>query len=188
MNNYRIKLYFKLFVFTLFFYLSCGLQTSFWPHVVTFIPSPQIWLILIFFITLRWTSIYTIFFIYFLGYCLTFFSNLPLKMLWTCLLICFTVIWTTKNRVRLTGVSSFLFFTFFGSLIFEASYYNLSSLLESNRSTELLFFDRALQILVNFIFAYPTFVALNHLDRFLLDEDDWKTSRNQPQVDGGINE
>lgn len=175
MNNARLRHYIKIFVFTLLFFLACGFQTSFWPNVITFLPSPQIWLIMLVFITLKWKPVFTIFYIYFLAFCLTFFSEIPLKMLWVSLLIMFTVLWLIKNRIQLTGVFSFIILTLLGSFVFELSYYYFSDLLEAI-PTSFMFFDRSLQILVNFIFCYPLYFVFSKIDVAVFDEDEWKKS------------
>ena len=175
MNNARLRFYFKLLVFTLIFFVFCGLQTSFWPNIITSVPSPQLWLIMTLFITFKWPPVLSIFFIYFLGYCMTMFSNIPLKMLWTCLLITFTIVWVVKSRIQLTGAIFFIMLTLAGSITFEVSYFYFSEILEST-PTRLNFIDRALQILINFIFCYPVFMFLNKMDTFLFDENDWSRS------------
>jgi hypothetical protein len=181
MNNNRLRFYFKILMFTLMFFLACGFQTSFWPNVISFMPSPQIWLILIIFITLKWKPVFTIFYIYFLGFCLTSFCEVPLKMLWTCLLIMFTSLWFIKNRIQLTGALSFIVLTLLGSFIFEISYYYFSDLLEAT-PTSFMFFDRLLQILINFIFCYPIYFILTKIDDVILDRDEWQKSRSHHEA------
>jgi hypothetical protein len=182
MNKVSLRNIFKLFVFALFFFLGCGFQTSFWPNVITSIPSPQVWLIVILFIIIRWSSLNYIFYIYFLSYCLTLFSSYPLKMLWTTLFITYFIIINIKKRIHLTGVFSFILLAFVGSFIFEVSSYILSDLLEPV-PTSVLFFDRVLQILVNFIFSYPLYFALESLDKSLQPQEDWKTSSHYTYQD-----
>lgn len=175
MNNLRLRFYFKILIFTLVYFFACGFQTSFWPNILPFLPGPQIWLVMMIFITLKWEPIFSIFYIYFLGYCLTFFSDVPLKMVWTCSLIVFCVIWFIKNRAQLSGTLLFVLMVLVGSTVFELSYYNLSDLLEPTPTT-LQFFDRVLQILINFLFSYPLYFALEKLDKLLLDENNWTRS------------
>lgn len=179
MNNTRLRFYFKVLTFTLLFFFACGFQTSFWPNLISFLPSPQIWLILVFFIAMRWPPVFAIFYIYFLAFCLTSFSDVPLKMLWTTLLLTFTAIWFVKDRIQLTGAFSFIVISLFGSVIFELSYYYLSDLLEVT-PTAFMFIDRMLQILVNFIFCYPLYFVLMYLDKLLLDQDEWQKSTRGP--------
>lgn len=167
-------------MYGLFFFLACGFQTSFWPYIITAIPSPQVWLIMILFIVIRWNSLNNIFYIYFLSYCLTLFSNVPLKMLWTTLFITYFILVTIKKRIHLSGVFSFILLSLLGSLIFEVSSYFMSDLLEPT-PTSIMFFDRLLQILVNFIFSYPLYFLLEMLDKSLQVQDDWKTSTSSFQ-------
>lgn len=175
MNNTRLRFYFKIFVFTLLFFAVCAFQTSFWPNIIRFLPSPQIWLILIIFITFKWAPFFTIFYIYFLGYCMTMFSNIPLKMVWVCLLITFTLVWFIKSRIQLRGLVFFILLTLAGSACFELSYFYFSEILETT-PTYLNFIDRMVQILMNFIFCYPTYIVLDRLDNLLFDENEWARS------------
>lgn len=175
MNKVNLRNILKLFVFGLFFFMGCGFQTSFWPNIITSIPSPQVWLIIILFITIRWNNLNYIFYIYFLSYCLTVFSEVPLKMLWTSLFVTYFILISVKKRIHLSGVFSFILLSFVGSFIFETTSYFLSGVLEPT-PVAILFFDRLLQILVNFIFSYPLYFALEYLDKSLQVQEDWKTS------------
>jgi hypothetical protein len=182
MTNIRLRFYFKILVFTLAFFFACGFQTSFWPHIITFIPSPQIWLLMIFFITLKWRPIFTIFYIYFLGFCLTRFSQLPLKMAWSTLLITFSLLSVLKNRIQLSGVFSFVLYCLIGSLIFQVSYVLLSDFLERVPTT-VSFLDRFLQILVNFIFSYVFYFAFEWLDQLFAEKDTWAQDAEKREFD-----
>lgn len=170
-----MRFYLKIFTFTLLFFIACGFQTSFWPNIITFIPSPQVWLIAIIFMTVRWPPLFTIFYIYFLGYCLTRFSEIPLKMIWTTTLVMFSSLLFIKNRIQLTGAFSFIILTLFGSCVFELVYYYLSDVLEAI-PTSLMLMDRLLQILVNFVFCYPLYFTLDKLDILLFNENEWRRS------------
>lgn len=172
MTTIRLRFYFKIFLFTLLFFMACGFQTSFWPHLITFIPSPQVWLLLIFFITLKWNPIFTIFYIYFLGFCLTRFSQIPLKMALTTLLVTFSLLSILRNRVQLSGGFSFALYCLVGSLIFQVSYVLLSEFLEKVPTT-VSFVDRFLQVLVNFIFSYVFYFVFEWLDLALSEKEPW---------------
>lgn len=182
MTTVRLRFYFKIFLFTLFFFFACGFQTSFWPHMITFIPSPQIWLLMIFFITLKWAPLFTIFYIYFLGFCLTRFSQLPLKMAWTTLLVTFSFLSVLKNRVQLSGVFSFVLYCLVGSSIFQISYVLLSDFLEKTPTT-VSFIERLLQILVNFIFSYLFYFIFEWMDHFFSPKDNWARTPEKTEVD-----
>lgn len=182
MTKIRLLFYLKIFCFTLLFFMACGFQTSFWPHIISFIPSPQIWLLLIFFITLKWKPLFTVFYIYFLGFCLTRFSQLPLKMAWTTLLITFSLLSILKNRVQLSGVFSFVLYCLAGSFIFQVSYVLLSDTLERVPTT-VSFIDRFLQILINFIFSYVFFFVFEWLDDVFAEKDTWGQDAEKHEID-----
>lgn len=177
MNKRHLKLIYKFLLFTLVFFMACGFQTSFWPNVITFLPSPQIWLIMIIFISIRWKSMTNLFFIYFLLYTLTFFSEIPLKMLWTTLAIVYFIIATVKNRIQLSGVFAFIVFCFAGSALFEIGYYTFSDVLEPVPTTAMIL-DRLLQILVNFIISYPTYFLLDFVDKVFQEKEDWRPTQS----------
>lgn len=172
MNSVRLSFYLKIFLFTLTFFIVCGFQTSFWPFVIPFLPSPQLWLLMIFFISLKWAPLFSVFYIYFLGFCLTRFSQIPLKMAWTTLLVTFTLLTIFKNRVRMSGALSFSFFTLLGSFIFQVSYVILSRSIEQNPAA-ILFLDRLIQIIMNFIFSYPVYRSLEWLDQVFYSKNTW---------------
>lgn len=176
MNNTRLRFFLKLSVFTLVFFLLCGLQSSFWTNLISFIPSPQFWLILFVFVATKWAPVSSIFYIYFLGFCLTNFSDAPLKMIWFSSLIMFLAILLIKNRIQLTGVFLFIVLNLIGSVTFELSYYYLSDILEAT-PTQLMFSDRLVQILINFIFSYPMYFVFEKIDIFIFDENEWTKSR-----------
>ena len=178
MNSLRLRFYFKILMFSIVFFLICGFQTSFWPNVITFLPSPQFWLMMIFFISLRWSPLFSVFYIYFLGFCLTRFSQIPLKIAWTTLLSTFTLLTLFKERVRLSGALSFSFFTLLGSIIFEISYIVLSQSIESN-PTSLQLFDRLVQVITNFIFSYPAYLFFEWLDQLFYTKHLWSTTPEQ---------
>lgn len=182
MTTVRLRFYFKILMITLFFFLSCGFQTSFWPNVITWLPSPQIWLLLVLFITLKWTPVFSIFYIYFLGFCLTRFTDAPLKMIWWSSLITFCVLWIIRNRVQMSGVLSFVLFCLGGSFIYQVSFYSVSQFIEKNPTT-LLFTDRALQILINFIFSYPLYFIFEWLDQIFYSDDEWLKSSEKHEID-----
>lgn len=181
MNSIRLRFYFKIFIFTMVFFVLCSFQTSFWPNVIPFLPSPQLWLLMIFFISLRWSPLFTIFYIYFLGFCLTRFSQIPLKMAWTTLLVTFTLLSVLKDRVRLSGALAFSFFTLIGSCVFEFCYVGLSRLIEAN-PTSILFLERSVQILINFIFSYVAYHLFEWMDHFFYNENIW--SKTPEKHDG----
>lgn len=172
MNKLHLRLIYKLFLFTLIYFVGCGFQTSFWPNIISFLPGPQIWLIIIFYIGIKWKSMNYIFYIYFLSYCLTYFTDVPLKMLWVPLALIYFVLILVKDRIRLTGVFSFILYSLVGSIMFEVGYYFISSLLEPV-PTSAMFVDRTLQILMNFILSYPLYFLLELADRAFSEKPDW---------------
>jgi hypothetical protein len=103
------------------------------------------------------------------------FADIPLKMLWCTLAITHFLVISVKNRIQLSGVLSFILFAFAGSILFEVGYYLFSDLLETTPTT-IMFLDRLLQVLVNFIFSYPFYFVLDYIDRLTVTQEDWRDS------------
>lgn len=108
---------------------------------------------------------------------MTRFSEIPLKMIWSTVLVMFSSLLLIKNRIQLAGAFSFIILTLFGSIVFEMSYYYFSDVLELT-PTPFMFIDRMLQILINFVFCYPLYFSLDKMDTMLFDENEWRQSSN----------
>lgn len=161
--------------------MLCAFQTSFWPNLISFLPSPQLWLISIIYIATLDKPYTNIFFIYFLGYLLTHFIDAPLKLIWISLLIVYTSVWLTKKQIQISGTFSFVILTLIGSFLFEFSYYVFSVFLE-DIPTQLNILDRLSQILINFIFCYPVFYVFLWLDNLPFYQNQWtKVSSSDSQ-------
>ena len=78
----------------------------------------------------------------------------------------------TGDRIRLTGVFSFILYSLVGSIMFEVGYYFISNLLEQV-PTSAMFVDRTLQVLMNFILSYPLYFILEFADRAFSEKPDW---------------
>lgn len=172
MTRHNLYLQLKVLTFTIFFFLVCGFQTSFWPHVISFVPGPQIWLLIIFFIILKWPPVLGVFYIYFLGFCLTQFSHIPLKMIWCSSIVTYLFLSILKSRIQLTGVFSFMLYSLVGSFFFQINYVWLSMLIEKV-PTSWLILDRFTQILINFIASYFLYFILNRMNKLFSKPTDW---------------
>ncbi|MFZ3230301.1 MAG: hypothetical protein WA160_08860 [Pseudobdellovibrio sp.] len=103
-------------------------------------------------------------------------------MAWTTLLATFTLLSLFKDRVRLSGALSFSFFTLIGSIVFETCYVGLSRIIETNPTT-VLFLDRSMQVLMNFIFSYVAYHFFDWLDQFFYNENIWSKT---PEKNDGL--
>lgn len=182
MSKLRFRFYVKILLFTFVFFLFCGFETSFWPNVIGFLPSPQLWLLMIFFIATKWDTIFAIFYIYFLGFCMARFTYMPLKMAWTSLLVVSSVLSSLKNRIQLGQMMTFAAFTLFGSVLFQVSYVCFSYWLEKN-PTPFYILDRLAIVLMNFIFCYPVYSLLNYIDKAFYSDMNWSQTPERPEVD-----
>lgn len=167
-----LRLILKYFFFTFIFFIFCAFQTSFWTVLIEFLPAPQLWLILLVFIFLKWPSTSAIFYAYLLGYILTLFSMMPLKMSWLSILGIFGFVWIFKTRIH--SSSLFLFAVLCGacSLFYSVIYIAISSYLETNK-TSFLFFDRVLQAGVTFLVSLAVYSALDMIDRLFATQETW---------------
>lgn len=172
MSKQKISIYLKYFVFTLVFFAFCAFQSSFWPFILENLPSPQLWLIFIIFIALRWSNTKNIFYIYFLGFCMTQFSYVSLKTLWMSLFIVTLFVWIFKNRIHTTSLFFFSILVSSSSLLYTITYISTSNWLEAN-PTPIYFVHRLLEIGCNFLFSIPVFKLLDYLDDKFKPEADW---------------
>lgn len=182
MTKLRFRFYLKILLFTLLFFLFCGFETSFWPNIISFLPSPQLWLMMVFFIALKWNSVFAIFYIYFLGFCMTRFTYMPLKMAWTSLLVVSSVLASLKNRIQLSQMMTFAAFTLFGSILFEVAYVCFSFWLEKN-PTQFYILDRMATVLMNFIFCYPVYALLSYLDQIFYSDMHWSQTPERHEAE-----
>lgn len=174
----------RLVLFTLIFMLACAMQTSFFPFVTGSLPAPQLWLIIIIYIILKWPLYTGIFFTYFLGFVFTFYSYTPLKMIWISLNILYMTVWIVKNRVNSNTLLSFATFVTASNFLFTIIFFTTSQLLESN-STSLFPIYRLVEYGMTFITSIPMYIALSFVDHLFSPQRQWsdQSSSNKQQDD-----
>ena len=180
MTKRNIVLTLKLTLFALIFMLFCAIQTSFWPFMLGFLPSPQFWLILIIFIAMKWPPTVAIFYIYFLGFILTQYSHLPLKMAWIPLLLVTVFVWLFKNRIHSTSVFYFSILVTSASIFYAISYIGVSYWLE-HVPTPIYVLHRLAEIGCNFLVSIPLYKFLNFFDQKFKFTESWGSAKTQPQ-------
>ena len=172
MSRSTILLILKLVVFTLVFYAFCAFQTSFWPFVLGSFPSPQLWLIMVIFIALKWPNIRAVLFSYFLGLIMTRYSYIPLKMAWTSLVALMLFVWIFKNRIHSTSLFYFSILATSGSFFYAVAYILISRWLEPN-PTPIFFLHRLLEMGCNFLFSIPIYKFLEFIDQRFESNPSW---------------
>lgn len=172
MSKSTILTILKFTTFTLVFYAFCAFQTSFWPFVLGSFPAPQLWLIMVVFIALKWPNIRAVFFIYFLGFIMTRFSYIPLKMAWTSLVALMLFVWIFKNRIHSTSLFYFSILATSGSFFYAICYILLSRWLEPS-TTPVFFLHRLLEMGCNFLFSIPVFKFLDFIDQRFESSPTW---------------
>lgn len=184
MSRSTIFLILKLAMFTLIFYAFCAFQTSFWPFVLGSFPAPQLWLITVVFVALKWPNVRAVFFIYFLGFIMTRFSYVPLKMAWTSLIVLMLFVWFFKNRIHSTSLFYFSILAASGSLFFSIAYIFISRWLEPS-PTPIFFVHRLLEMGCNFLFSIPVYKFLEYVDQRFESAPSWGQGNVQqtPGVD-----
>lgn len=174
----------KYLVFTFIFFIFCALQTSFWSVLIDFLPAPQFWLMFLVYIFLKWPTNSTIFYAYFLGYVLTLFSSMPLKMVWLSTLgLCGFVLFF-KNRIQSTSLFLFSVLCGASSLFYSVLYVSISSSVETN-ATSVLFLDRVLQVGLTFLVSAPIYFVLHTIDHFFKTTETWSSDSQGISVSKG---
>jgi hypothetical protein len=169
---------FKMSSLTLLFFCLCAFQTSTWPLIFGSFPMPHIWLTLIVFFIIRWPLYTGIFFTYFLGFILIFFTHAPLKMIWISLNLLYILIWTLKNRINSSGLIAFATLSAFSSFLFSTIYIVISSILETN-STTTFYLHRLTESGLTFIFSIPLYFLYCFIEDFFSPKQKWNHTSTQ---------
>ena len=174
----------KYVVFTFVFMVFCAFETAFWPNLISFIPAPQFWLLFVFFICVRWSERWNIFFLYLLGFIVTLYSMMPLKMAWFSLLLIYAIIYFFKNRIHSTSVVTFSLLSLAMSVVYVIIYVVLSHVFEKN-PTSLIPLERIIEFGLNFLTSVPIYLFLEKLNSFFKTEievNENKTIKNMSTI------
>lgn len=166
-------MFFKMTVMTFLFFGLCGFQTSTWPLIFGSFPAPHLWLTMVVFIVLRWPLYTGIFFSYFLGFILVFFTNAPLKMIWITLNLLYILTWTLKNRINSNSLVSFGTLSAFASFLFSLIYIIISSVLEPN-PTQVFFLHRLTECGLTFLISLPLYFMYNFIEDLFSVSEKWR--------------
>ncbi len=169
-KNFRFIL--KYFLFTLVFIMFCAFQSSFWSVLIDFLPAPQLWLIFLIYIFLKWSGYSTVFYAYGLGLILIFFTAMPLKMSWLCLLGLYGYTWVFKTRIH--SSSLFLFSVLCGSAsLFYSGFYIFLSYFLEQKMTSFSLLERLLDAGMTFLSAAIIYLFLDYLEHFFTVKEAW---------------
>jgi hypothetical protein len=139
-------------------------QTTFWFQVLGKFPSPLIWLNVVTFLALYRNPFNAIFMIYLIGYTLCRFTAMPFALMSTSLLLLTSLILLVKKRVFWPGSGYYWMACLFSSFSFQLCYIISSHFIE-NQATEILFFDRLIQIMITPLFALPIYWIMNKIEK-----------------------
>lgn len=176
----HLQTFFRFLTMTIVFFCLCAFQTSMWPLIFGSFPIPQAWLTLIVFLVLRWPLYTGIFFTYFLGFVLIFFTHAPLKMIWISLNLLYILLWTLKNRINSTSLISFATLCAFGSLLFSSIYILISSVLEAN-PTKFFLLHRITEAGLTFLISIPLYFVYSFIDELFTVSEKWNHTHNSTQ-------
>lgn len=155
--------------------LICGVQTVIWPNLISSLPAPPFWLLLIVWVAVYRNERETILLIYLMGLLATSFTAMPLKMMLFSLMILYILIRRVKERVFWTGMPYFVIAGAASVTAFQVIYMILSAILEPIR-TAWLPLDRLVVILWSAPAAIVIYWLMMKVDRSSLDPSDRERS------------
>lgn len=170
----------RFFTLTVLFICLCAFQTTTWTIVFGSFPVPQTWLVLIVFLIVKWPLYTGIFFTYFLGFIMIFYTQAPLKMMWISLNLLYIILWTLKNRIHSTSLMLFAGLSGLGSILYSVIYILISSMLEPN-PTKYYVLHRLTEAGLTFLISIPLYFVFNYIDQLFFTKKEWKSSVNQSQ-------
>ncbi|HRO68232.1 MAG TPA: hypothetical protein PL182_11755 [Pseudobdellovibrionaceae bacterium] len=155
--------------------LICGAQTVVWPNLISSLPAPPFWLLLIVWVSLYRNERETILLVYLMGLLATAFTAMPLKMMLFSLMILYVLIRRVKERVFWTGMPYFVMASAASVTAFQVIYMILSAVLEPTR-TAWLPLDRLVVVLWSVPAAILIYSLMTRVDQPSLDSSDRERS------------
>ncbi len=172
-----MRLILKIASFTMLFFFICAFETSVWPTLFGSFPMPHIWLTMIVYIIIRWPLYHGIFFTYFLGFILIFYTYAPLMMIWITLNLVYIIIWTIKNRVNSSTLLSFATLSAVSCMLFSVLYIMISAVLE-NKGTSVFLLHRLTECGLAFLFSLPIYFIGNFLEHIFSAKESWRNPKS----------
>lgn len=136
----------------LVFFLSCLIQTTLWPMMFGDIPAPQLWLMIITYIGIYRQPTEGLITAYILGYLMTAFTLMPLKIILISVLLVFGVVYLIRSRLFWGGNGYFTMMVAIALVTHHLGYIFISRFMENN-PTGIDFMTRFQQILITPIFS-----------------------------------
>lgn len=180
MSKAHLFLAAKLFLFTVLFLSFCAFQTSVWPFWLGSFPPPQLWLILIIFIAMKWPTPITLFYIYFLGLLMTGFTPAPLKTLWLSLAAVYFFVIFFKQRIHSNSLFYFSILVSGTALFYNIVFISISHWLEP-AGTPIFILHRLLETGCNFLVSIPAYKLLSFFDQLLQSQPSWNAPSSATQ-------
>ena len=151
-------------------YILCGLQTSFWYQLTNGAPAPQLWLLVVVYLTLYRNYLPAMLGTYVLaGTVIHSFSAVPMGLLWMVLFLLVTISGFIKGRIFWSNTRNFVIGACAMTVFYNALFLVLSRFFEAAPSPWKPI-TRLSEILFTTLCALPMFWILQGLDRLTLPE------------------
>lgn len=157
-----------LSTFALFF-IGCLIETTLWPMMFGDLPSPQLWLIIITYIAIYREPTEGIITVYALGYLMTAFTLMPLKIILISVLFVFGVIYLIRSRLFWGGNGYFTMMVAIGLMTYHIGYFCISRFIEAN-AVSIEFMTRIQQILITPIFSFFIYKFLQIYEKKIIHD------------------
>ncbi len=165
----RWKFLLNFLILILALLILVGLQTTFWFQIFGNISAPMLWLNLVVYIVLYQKPAPAILTIYSMGFILTSFTSMPLKLMWITLLVLFMIIYGLKSRIFWSGSGYYVIMCGVSAVTFHLAYFLISLALEKTPASYEVA-DRLVQIILTPLFALPMYRMISSLDILTHDE------------------
>ena len=156
-------------VMALVLMIACGVQSSFWFQLTGGAPAPQLWLLIVLYLSLYRPYFVGMGLIYLFSFILKSFSAVPLGMLWSCFFILVSLTNFIKSRFFWSNTRYFIIASAAFSVAFNILFYAMSQLIEDN-SASLSIFTRLTEIILTTLFSTPMYWFLMRIDHVTLPE------------------
>lgn len=152
------------------FIVACAFQSTVWPAIFGTFVSPPVWLLVIIWLSLYRPQPGTILFLYALGIVACSFTAMPMKMMFSSILVVHLALSYSRQRVFWWGSSYFVLAAVAAVTIYHVGYLLLSRLLEPTPAAWLPL-ERLGQILLAVPAAAVIYPIMRLMERPLLTAD-----------------
>lgn len=160
--------HFIFITYCFFVIFATAFQSSFWNMFFPNIPGPVLWLAPLVYFAVHKNYFPGLLQSYFLGILVSQFSNVPLKLIWTPILIFFSIVYIIRDRFYWRGTGYLAAMTFLSTTVFHITYIALSYSVEKQHSSPLVM-DRLVQCVLTPVFTLPIYFLFEKLEALAVD-------------------